>query len=527
MPVAAACAVIAASLRADAAGLYFADRGVRPFARGGAFIAGADDLGAIAYNPAGIYDAGAQFLFDGSWLHFTSDYTRKSIVRQIDPNTGRPVAEYEQTHPSVHGTSPVLPIPTIAGSFMPHERLVLAVGAWAPYAAITSYPESVEGRPAPQRYGLLTLDGSALAFVGIAAAFAPAPEWRVGAGFGVLAGSFRSTVVFSGCVPDRFLCAPEQPEWDVLSELVVGPIVAPSGELGAIWAPTPKLRIGASVQLPVFVRAPATIKTRLPSTPVFERASQEGEDADVAFDLPWNVRFGIEGRFIDGLRVEVGGGFERWSMHDEIRIEPRHIALKNVAAFPETYNVPPVTFPRNFRDSFSARVGAEYSFDLIGYLWDARGGFAYETSAVPPEYLSVMTIDAPKGTLALGVGLHIGRLRVDAGFAHVFAADVEVSPRDARIPQISPVVANPPAQPNYINGGTYSSRANVLGVGLAYTFDPPPERLMPGGASAPAKKPEAPASAAPEKGGASEQRDGAGEEPPNERSGEAGSEGAT
>ena len=55
-----ACAAWASAMpEARAGGLYLADRGVRPLGRGGAFIAGADDLGAIAYNPAGLYDAGA------------------------------------------------------------------------------------------------------------------------------------------------------------------------------------------------------------------------------------------------------------------------------------------------------------------------------------------------------------------------------------------------------------------------------------------------------------------------------------
>ena len=38
---------------AHAGGLYYADRGVRPLGRAGAFVAGADDPGAITYNPAG------------------------------------------------------------------------------------------------------------------------------------------------------------------------------------------------------------------------------------------------------------------------------------------------------------------------------------------------------------------------------------------------------------------------------------------------------------------------------------------
>lgn len=465
---------------AHAAGLYFADRGVRPAARGGAFIAGADDIGAVAYNPAGLFDAGSQFLLDASWLHFTSDYTRQSILRQTDPNTGQPTGtRFLQTFPTVHGTSPVLPIPTIGYSFQPHRQWVVAISVWAPYAAIASYPEEVENKPAPQRYSLLTLDGSALAFLGVAAAFAPSKQWRLGAALGVLAGSFKSSVVFSGCVPDKFFCAPEQPEWDVLSELSVGPIVSPAGEIGAIYIPDPSWRIGLSFQGPVYVRSGGTVKTRLPSTPVFDRAKQEGEDVDVSFDLPWNVRFGVEARPLPELRIEVGGGYERWGMHDAITVAPDGIALKNVAAFPETYYLPDVVFPRHFQDSFSIRAGGEYSHELFGYLWDARAGLAFESSAIPEEWLNVLTIDAPKLTAALGLGLHMGKWRFDATYAHVFGFDATVDPEKAKMTQVSPVQARPPKNANTINGGVYEARADVFGIGLAYTFEPAPVDVEP------------------------------------------------
>jgi long-subunit fatty acid transport protein len=39
---------------ADASAYYFADVGVRAFGRGGAFIAGADDINAQYYNPAAL-----------------------------------------------------------------------------------------------------------------------------------------------------------------------------------------------------------------------------------------------------------------------------------------------------------------------------------------------------------------------------------------------------------------------------------------------------------------------------------------
>jgi long-chain fatty acid transport protein len=474
-------AVLAAALlpsSAHGAGLYFADRGVRPAGRGGAFIAGADDLGAIAYNPAGFYEAGAQLLIDASWLNFTSDYTRRSLVDQVDPNTGEPTGtQFKQSFPSVHGSSPVLPIPTIAVSFQPHRQWVVAFGLWAPYAAIASYPAEVEGGPAPQRYSLITLDGSALAFVGAGAAFAPNDQWRIGAAIGVLAGTFKSTVVFSGCVPDRFFCAPEQPAWDVLSELSVGPIVAPAGEIGAIYIPTKEWRLGLSFQSPVYVRAGGTVKTRLPSAPVFAEAAQDGEDVDVSFDLPWNVRAGVEMRAVENLRVELGFGYERWGMHDEITVDPDGIALTNVAGFPERYNLPNVQFPRNFQDSFSARVGGEYALTLGGYQLDGRAGLSFETSAIPEEYLTVLTLDAPKVTMSFGLGVHVGKFRFDAVYAHVFGLDSTVEPEQARATQVSPLVARPAERPNYINGGDYEARADVFGLGLVYQFEEAPKSV--------------------------------------------------
>lgn len=460
---------------AEAGGLYYADRGVRPLARGGAFVAGADDAGALMYNPAGMFDAGTQILIDASWVHFTSDYTRQAILPQIDPNTGKQVGSYTQTFPKVSGTTPILPIPTLAATIQVHKQVVIGFGAWAPYAALTTYPEKVEGKAAPQRYSLISLDGSALAFVGAGVAIAPIKELRLGAVVGMLTGVFNTRVAFAGCVPERFLCAPESPSWDVLSQLSVGPIFAPTGSLGVTAVPHPSWRIGAAVQLPAYVRSTATLKTRLPSTPVFEKATQEGETGRVAFNLPWSVRAGVETRAVENLRLEVAFNYDRWSMHDAITLEPEGIALKNVAGFPATLNVATVTLPRNFQDSVAIHLGGEYAFTAGGLDWTARAGASFETSAVPSSYLSVLTIDHNKVTTAVGASLKYKRLRFDLTYAHVFGFDVEVDPRDAKIALVSPVKANEPIRADIINGGLYSARADVIGVGMAYSFGGPAE----------------------------------------------------
>ncbi|MEZ4440377.1 MAG: outer membrane protein transport protein [Polyangiaceae bacterium] len=475
----ATLAVMGPSATAAAAGLYFSERGVRPFGRGGAFVAGADDLGAIWYNPAGIYDAGTSILFDASWLNFTSDYTRRALLQQTDPNTGQPVGQFEQTFPTVSGSSPIIPIPTLAGSIQVAPDWVIAFGAMAPYSAITSYPELVGNQPAPSRYSLITLEGSALAIVGGWVAYKPIEELRFGIGLELLVGRFAATTMFTACIPDRFFCAPEQPEWDSLTQLDVGPIVAPTGNIGVQYLPLPWLRAGLSFQAPTVIRAPGKIRVRLPSTPAFERASISGEDASVAFELPPALRWGVQVEPIDRLFVELDGSWEAWSIHDAIVVDPEGVAIQNLPGFPNPTYVPAQNLPRNFKDSLAVRLGGEYFLDTGDVDVIFRGGVSYESTAIPSEYLTVLTVDTNKITTSLGLGVGVSNWRFDATFGHIFGLDVDVDPATARVPAMLPIQANAGDSPHTVNGGTYSARANVVGIGLVYTFDDDEQEAAP------------------------------------------------
>ena len=77
-------------------------RGVRPTARGGAFVAGADDLGALWFNPAGLahIDNGEKsFLFDMAYVEQDIEYSR------IDSGGN--------DQRTVSNSAPGLPIPSV------------------------------------------------------------------------------------------------------------------------------------------------------------------------------------------------------------------------------------------------------------------------------------------------------------------------------------------------------------------------------------------------------------------------------
>jgi len=291
----------------------------------------------------------------------------------------------------------------------------------------------------------------------------------------VLIGNFRSRQVLSGCLPDRFFCAPEDPEWDMLTEISAALIIAPSGSLGAIWEFSPNWRLGGSFHLPYWVVAPATVQARLPSAAVFRNATLSGEDATIEFQLPWQLRLGLEARELaPGLRVEVSGQYDHWAIHDAISVTPENIALQNLPGFPRDFYLPEISLPRNFQSTGAVRAGAELALaagdDLV---ITPRAGLSFETSAVPADSLSVLTLDAAKVVPSVGASVGFGRFRFDAVFAYVFSPSVDVDPADAKLGQVVPIQANPSENPTTINGGLYSWSTAILGVGVAYSFDDP------------------------------------------------------
>ncbi len=186
---------------------------------------------------------------------------------------------------------------------------------------------------------------------------------------------------------------------------------------------------------------------RLPSAAEFDKASLSGDSAHVRFELPAVVRAGVEVRPIDDLRVELAWVHEFWSEHDVIQAVPSGISIDGVTGLPPKLAMPNITIPRDFVDSDSFRLGGEYHFVLGGYGLDARAGLAYETSAVPPAYLSLSSLDFPKWITSLGGSLHVGKhWRFDAVFAHVFANSVYVDPNTAADPAHQPAAGQRPAR---------------------------------------------------------------------------------
>ncbi|MCB9588208.1 MAG: outer membrane protein transport protein [Polyangiaceae bacterium] len=459
--------VLCGTARAEAAGLYFSDRGVRPMGRAGAFIAGADDAGAIWYNPAGLADTPTSFLADFTWLRLTSEYKRQLLIRDASDTLQRVDSA------TVEGSTPVLPLPTLIGNYhLKEPNLSIAAGFYAPYVALAGYPETVNGQPSPARYTLGSFNASTVVLMGGWVGWAPTEWLRIGGGVQALMGTVRSTIAFSVSLEDRLLGAPEQPEYDALSQFEIGPFIAPSGNAGLILIPHESVRVGLSAHTPTVIDSDAKIRVRLPSSVIFDEASVDGEDAHVKVKLAGIVRAGIEVRPVEPLRIEAAFVREVWSAHDKIEATPKNMAIINLPGGPQRITLPSIDIPRNFQDSDSYRLGAEYQLPIDDYKLVTRAGVAYETSAVPDPYLSLSSLDFDKVLVTVGGSLYVGdHWRFDALYAHAFTRQVYVDPATAKVGRINPVKGNAPFEP--VNGGTYSASADLIGFGLQYSFDAP------------------------------------------------------
>ncbi len=450
---------------------------MRPLARGGAFVAGADDIGAMWYNPAGLADAQGTFMVDASMMLFTASYTQSYQATAAAGN----IVTCNLCGPTVNGDVPPIAIPTIGIAFPvgAEKRLTLGGGAYAPYAPLSRFPETVTDSngntvPSPSRYSLVSLEGSALAIVELFAAYKITDELHIGAGLQLLTGVFQSVNDLDA--NPGILGAQQDPQYDTLTQ-TRATIFTPSANLGVTWIPSKYVRVGLAGQLPFWIDAPASVTVRLPNAVEFDNASQVGDSAGVKFRLPAHIRAGVEVRPTENLRAEISYEHQFWSLHDTIDITPHGIQLNGVTGFPTPYAIPPISIQRHFQDSDGVHLGAEYRIDASPtFKVHLRAGFGYESSAVPRAYESPLTIDGDKFTFAGGLGVTIDRTRIDATFAYVMMSDVNVAASEAALYPINPVQGNPaaPGTVSAMNGGRYTASAPIIGLGLQYAFDVSP-----------------------------------------------------
>lgn len=433
-----------------AGGFYVPPHGVRGMGRGGAMVASEPDLHALWYNPAllaGI--GGTHILVDVGFSSHNAEFAR---APRLLPNGELRFFE------SVTNEGAILPAPQLAiSSDFGLDRVVFALGAFAPNATSGNYPEK-----GPQRYALIDNEGGTLLTLEVAVAAQIADWLWIGGGFQNTFVSLRLINMVSG-FPGPTGDA-EDPEFDILLKTELSSAFNPSANMG-IWGELLEgLQFGLSLQLPTHIEdSEARVTTRLPTHPFFDNAVVVGDTVSGSFDFPLILRGGL--RYAQPLwDVELDVFYEMWSILDQIKTTPKGIQIENVEPGLGTVEVGSLNIPRLFEDSLSVRLGGDHQV-VPGRVW-LRAGAMWEQTAIPSKSLSVAQIDMDKMVLGLGGTYKVSEvLKLDVGYSHVFYFGGDVT--DSVVEQLNPT--NPEGA-IVVGNGRYEASGDLFGIGARFNF---------------------------------------------------------
>ena len=417
--------VLVAALASPAAagGLTLPVQGVRSLERAGAFVAGADDADALWLDPAGLAHAVGEghqlLLFDVAYIYQPVTYTAASGE-------------------SVSNQQPGSPAPQLAAAYGISDRLVIGAGLGTPYIGVGRYGDVA-------RYATTDLTGTTFVRLALGVGYAVTPELRVGATVQDHITYLQHKLVASAC-PGSMTC---DRSYDMPMAIDETDYVSPSGSVGVQYDASPAITLGALVQAPVRVSASGKLTATPP--PVMTSAMITGNGVRESFWLPPVLKAGVEWH-TDGLRVEAALDIEAWSLHDAIEIAPEKVSLGAT-------QLKPVEIPRHFQTSIAPSLGVEWHSGAA----QIGGGIAYETSAVPASYVSVLTVDAPKLLLSAGGGYSSDGWQIAAAIGYARLSNVDVT--DPKVPVLEPL-HDAGTSPG-INAGAYHAYDLVVGLRLA------------------------------------------------------------
>jgi long-subunit fatty acid transport protein len=434
---------------ARAAGIEHPDIGTIAIGRGGAYAAAPTDGMALQYNPAGFaHQTGLRLTAAGdlSWQGLS-----------FAPAGGGP---------SVSNQAGVFLVPGGAvsyglGRIGPLSGLTFALGATGPSAiGKERYPDQ-----GAQRYALIQSDYFIGYYAGAVAA--SLGDWlSAGVTVQLVKGTARfSQAVWTGSA------AGTDPGNDAVAHIDVASPFIPTAVFGVSARPIPRLALGLSYRPRFdFLAHGSLTTTGLSNAAQAADVQQVGDRTDFFVPFPDVIRLGAQYEFGPRWLVEADVVAELWSRLSTIEIRPRDIQIRS-GAFDISKPLPNIVFQKDFQDSASLRVGADYVL-LPGRL-TVRGGYLYETSAIPSRSVSVDFGNWQRHALSAGASVTlVSGLAIDLAYAHHFMPTQTVTSSQVVqvvTPCVTPGCTEPP--PTVVGNGVYDGSLDVLSFSLRVSLD--------------------------------------------------------
>ena len=346
-----------------------------------------------------------------------------------------------------------LSVAPIAVASVRWRRFTFALGGH-PFSGATGYhyadPATVKS-PQDAPQRYLSIDQTSKIYIpALAAAFAITPRLSIGAALQLPIASFTQR--------QSIYAGPisgEIPQFDATLDIHASQVFARSGVLGISALPLDWLALGASLQLQTNFRADGTVQAQLPPIASQLGLSLTGDRIRLDLVLPWVARAGAR---IYGKRwsLELAGTFEHYSQLREIRITPIDISLQLSG---RTVVLAPFILHRDLTNAGSLRLGGDYC--ITSHL-KLRAGILGETSAIPEQRQSLDWLAWERLSLNLGLTARLGQFDLTVSAARFIQPTRQV--RDSQETQLAPL---PGVTPVVVGNGDYSSQLTLFAASIS------------------------------------------------------------
>jgi len=208
--------------------------------------------------------------------------------------------------------------------------------------------------------------------------------------------------------------------------------------LGAFYTASEKLSIGVNYRSKIMMdvsggdakfHVPVSVGTTIPTENKFS----------ASLPLPGNLDFGVSYQATEKLLLAAEVNWVMWGVYETLEF-----------TFEEKGELLNSKSPREYKDTFIPRIGAEYT---LNDMFTFRAGAYYDQSPTNEDYFTPETVSLDNLAFTLGVGFHpTERLSIDLSYL-----------------QISGLEAKKNYQPDNF-GGTYKNAAFIPSFGLSYRF---------------------------------------------------------
>lgn len=476
--------------------LEFPDNGTEQMARGGAWVARASNPLATFYNPAGLAGQRSGVLANVNVVLNEICFKRAGDGEELDVG-----AKYPEVCNDNKGT--LQPLPAIAGvlRLTPELGIGLSVAPPSFYGEL-EFPETVKTKnafgatarlPAGSRYMLIKQSGIALNTT-LGAGLEVVRDFRVGAGFVWGIGSYRLANANMSLNPDQ----QADGRWldpttnDIRAELSVADWFMPGITVGVLYSPIEELDLGLNVTAQEAFDAHGDLEMKANywtndgtsgNPDVTDSADIEEGLAHFRNENPLEARVGARFHLPrsktpkpehvrdpladDVFDIELDISYTRNSAYERAKLRFPASPVVQVkgtpGAVPENNDV-------DFKvkgDTIGVRLGGD--FVILPAKLAVRAGGWFEPDAQNEQYANVTFLASQRFGLALGGTYRLGSVDIEAGYMHVFFAEVD-NGGDGKLLVVSGDATTNFRSPYGINGGRFTQSVNVFSAGATMRF---------------------------------------------------------